>query len=78
MHCISDPRKDETDFISEVKFETDYNSSGSLFEAAARSMAVERAGILSKLPNKALEPTPTAVTDPADAGSAPAAVVAHL
>ena len=29
-------------------------------------------------PNKALEPTPTAVTDPAAAGSAPAMGVAHL
>jgi hypothetical protein len=29
-------------------------------------------------PNKALEPTPTAVTPPAVAGVAPAAVVAHL
>ena len=29
-------------------------------------------------PNKALEPTPTSVTSPADAGAAPAAVVAHL
>jgi hypothetical protein len=29
-------------------------------------------------PNTALEPTPTSVTPPADAGVAPAAVVAHL
>jgi hypothetical protein len=31
-----------------------------------------------KEPNQALEPTTTAVTDRADARSAPAAVVAHL
>ena len=73
-----DPREGETDFISEVKFETDDNSSESLFEAAARSMAVERAGILTRLPNKALEPTRTAVTPHACACVAPAARVAHL
>jgi hypothetical protein len=33
---------------------------------------------LPDLPNQALEPTSTSVTDPADAGSAPAVVVAHL
>jgi adenine/guanine phosphoribosyltransferase-like PRPP-binding protein len=33
---------------------------------------------LEKKPNQSPEPTPTAVTTPADAGLAPAAVVAHV
>jgi hypothetical protein len=35
-------------------------------------------GLPPERPNKAPEPTPTSVTSPADAGAAPAAVVAHL
>ena len=33
---------------------------------------------INRMPNQALEPTTTAVTHPADAGCAPAVVVAHL
>jgi hypothetical protein len=44
----------------------------------ALSIKMANGGSPQKMANKALEPTPTSVTPPADAGVAPAAVVAHL
>ncbi len=46
--------------------------------ALALSLAVQMFEVGAKKPNKAPEPTTTPVTSPADAGAAPAAVVAHL